>query len=162
MPRWGKSAGRRIRPHVHRGQDDALPSTAEQSDAQAAPSAPGTAQAESARSRMAGQRVAADSVRDLPAVPPTETERRARLLLLSVKAPNPQIATAAVEAAATARCLLPFTRLSTDLNAAAAIARFLVWAAYPTVRGGPEARFPPLQRRPLSDVLRNRGGARVA
>lgn len=135
MARWGTSSGRAIKPQHHLDPHGARSSTGEhgeQNETQTEPSAPTPGQPESSRSATVPQTVAAEAVRDLPAVPPSEEQRRARLLLLTVRAPNAQIAAAAVEAAATARCLVPFTCLSTDRNTAAAIARFLVWTAYPT------------------------------
>lgn len=134
MARWGKSSGRRITP-PHRSGHNTPPVPAEPSegsDRHDDPSAPMPERPQTEPLTKAMRAVAADAVRDLPAVAPDEQERRARLLTLTVKAPNPEIARAAVEAAATARCLVPFTCLSTDRNGAAAIARFLVWTAYPT------------------------------
>ena len=116
MPRWGNSAGRRIRQKPATEQTDSLATT----PGNHKPDSPSTAD----------RAVALAAVRELPAVDTSEQERRGRLLLLTVKAPTPEIGVAAVEAAATARCLVPFTCWSTDRNAAAAIARFLVWTAY--------------------------------
>ena len=118
MPRWGNSAGRRIRQKPATEQTDSLATT----PGNHKPDSPSTAD----------RAVALAAVRQLPAVDTEEQERRGRLLLLTVKAPTPEIGVAAVEAAATARCLVPFTCWSTDRNAAAAIARFLVWTAYLT------------------------------
>lgn len=134
MARWGKSSGRRITPPHHSGHNTppVQPEPCEGSDRNDEPPAPTPEQRQTETLTKAMRAVAADAVRDLPALPPDEEERRAQLLVLTVKAPNSEIARAAVEAAATARCLVPFTRSSTDTKAAAAIARFLVWTAYPT------------------------------
>jgi hypothetical protein len=134
MARWGRSSGRRITPPNRSGPNTpAVPTEpSERSGAPAAPQAPTPEQPQTEPLTKAMRAVAADAVRSLPTVAPDQEERRARLLVLTVKAPNPEIARAAVEAAATARCLVPFTCSSTDTNAAAAIARFLVWTAYPT------------------------------
>jgi hypothetical protein len=74
--------------------------------------------------------VARDAVRPLPNPNPTQDERRQRLLQLRVRADDPAVALAAIEAAASLRCMLPFTCWSTDIGATAEIGRYLVWSAF--------------------------------
>lgn len=65
-------------------------------------------------------------VAELPAPAECDLDRYRRLLTVRVRSMDPTIGEEGVESAARARCLLPFTRESTDRNAAALIARFLV------------------------------------
>lgn len=156
MARWGKSSGRRITPPQRPGHNPP-PVPAEPSDGSDRhddPPAPTPEQPQTEPLTKAMRAVAANAVRSLPAVAPDQEERRAQLLALTVKSTNPEIARAAVEAAATVRCLVPFTCSSTDTNAAAAIARFLVWTAYPTGVVDPRRGF---RRRNVDRYLMSSG-----
>ena len=62
---------------------------------------------------------------ELPAVAASEVERYRRLRRIRVRSVDAKIGDMAVESASRVRCLLPFTRESTDRNAATLIARFL-------------------------------------
>jgi hypothetical protein len=74
--------------------------------------------------------VARAAVRELPALPLSESDRLARLLRCTVAADNPAVAEAAIEAAAILRCQVPFTTAEQDRKTVGHIARFLVWSAF--------------------------------
>ncbi|MCZ0731166.1 hypothetical protein [Mycolicibacterium iranicum] len=74
--------------------------------------------------------VAQSAVRELPALPPSEHDRLATLLRQSVGADDPEVARAAIVAAATLRCQVPFTSAEQDRKDVGHVARFLVWAAF--------------------------------
>lgn len=74
--------------------------------------------------------VARAAVKELPALPPAESDRLARLLRYRVQAGNPEVARAAIEAAATLRCQVPFTTAEQDRKSVGHVARFLVWSAF--------------------------------
>ena len=98
-----------------------------------APDAGKTEIAAAARSGEPGKRVvavAAAAVRELPALPPAESDRLASLLRQTVNADSPKVARAAIEAAARLRCQVPFTSAEQDRKTVGHVARFLVWAAF--------------------------------
>lgn len=74
--------------------------------------------------------VARDSVRELPALPPSENDRRAALLRQRVGADDAEVGRAAVEAAAMLRCQVPFSTADQDRKVVGHVARFLVWSSY--------------------------------
>jgi hypothetical protein len=74
--------------------------------------------------------VARAAVKELPALPPSENDRLARLLRQTVTAENPEVARAAIEAAAALRCQVPFTTAEQDRKTVGHVARFLVWSAF--------------------------------
>lgn len=74
--------------------------------------------------------VARTATKPLPTPDPSQAERWERLRKLKVGADDPEVARAAVEAAARLRCLVPFTRSATDRTAAGELARLLVWASF--------------------------------
>lgn len=74
--------------------------------------------------------VAQSAVRELPALPPSEHDRLATLLRQTVGADDPEVAHAAITAAATLRCQVPFTSAEQDRKDVGHVARFLVWAAF--------------------------------
>ena len=63
----------------------------------------------------------------------SESDRLAVLRRISVGAPNPGVAAAAVHAAAQLRCLKPGRGDQVDCKATGIIARFLIWAAFSDV-----------------------------
>jgi integrase len=74
--------------------------------------------------------VARAAARELPALPPSEKDRLAVLLRQTVGADNPEVARAAIVAAATLRCQVPFTSAEQDRKDVGHVARFLVWSSF--------------------------------
>lgn len=74
--------------------------------------------------------VARAAVKELPALPPSEAERLARLLRQRVSADSPEVARAAIHAAAVLRCQVPYSTDEQDRKTVGHVARFLVWSAY--------------------------------
>ncbi|WP_079922383.1 hypothetical protein [Mycobacterium sp. AT1] len=81
-------------------------------------------------SAMAVFAVARAAVKELPALPPSESDRLERLMRQTVTADNPVVARAAIEAAAALRCQVPFTTAEQDRKRVGHVARFLVWSAF--------------------------------
>lgn len=81
----------------------------------------------SAKTVVAAARAA---VKELPALPPSESDRLGRLLRQTVTADSPEVARAAIETAAMLRCQVPFTTAEQDRKTVGHVARFLVWSAF--------------------------------
>ncbi len=69
------------------------------------------------------------AVAPLPDPGPDRLERMRVLTGITIRHDDPQVAIDAVTQAATVRCMIEFTRTSTDVKACAELARFLGWAA---------------------------------
>jgi len=74
--------------------------------------------------------VAKAAVKELPGLPLAEADRLARLLGQRVTASSPEVARAAIEAAAALRCQVPYSTDGQDRKTVGHIARFLVWSAF--------------------------------